>query len=272
MTVEPAGDDPLIVARDGAVATLWLNRPAKRNAMTLDMWVGVGDACRSLAGDAAVRLLVVRGVGGHFCAGTDIGGFGDRDGISYREANYRAEAALASFPKPTVAFIGGSCVGGGMQLAAACDLRVADTTARFGITPARLGIMYPPESLRRIVGFIGAPAAKHLLFTAELIDAERALRTGLIDEVHEPAAALVRLTALAELLAERSLLTQAASKEMIDAVVRDGDIDPSIVDRWNAELAASPDRAEGVAAFLEHRSPRFTWVFPDGGATGNATP
>lgn len=250
-----AGD--LAVSTDEGVATLWLNRPAKRNAVTYEMWQGIADACARLAGDPEVRTLVVRGAGEHFCAGADIGGLGGRD---YARANEAADTALATFPVPTIAVVTGACVGGGAEIALACDLRIADATARFGITPARLGIVYPPFAIERAVRTIGPSAAKHLLFSAELIDADRALRIGLVDEVHAPADLRARIDDLVRLLTtERSLLTQVASKELVDAVVEHGAIPPDLARRWAAEVAASPDRAEGVAAFAERRSPAFTW-------------
>jgi enoyl-CoA hydratase/carnithine racemase len=145
-------------------------------------------------------------------------------------------------------------------LATACDLRIADTTARFGITPARLGIVYPAFGIERAVRLIGPSAAKHLLYSAEIVDADRALRIGLVDEVHAPDAAEARLTGLTELLArERSLLTQMASKAMIDAVAADGEVPAGLDREWQSTMAASADPAEGVAAFLERRTPRFTW-------------
>ena len=183
-------DITLAVAR--GVATLCLNREEKRNAVTYDMWVAIGEYCRRLASDADVRVLVVRGAGAHFCAGADIAGLQAAD-RSYGEANLEAEAALMAFPKPTIAFVQGACVGGGVQIATSCDLRIADTTARFGITPARLGIIYPAPALARVVRLTGPSAAKHLLYSAELITAERALRIGLIDELHEPDEAVTRL-------------------------------------------------------------------------------
>ena len=180
---------------------------------------------------------------------------------SYAAANAGADDALGSFPKPTVAFIRGSCVGGGTQIAIACDVRVADTSSVFGITPARLGIVYPAFAVDRAVRLIGPSATKHLLFSAELIGWERALRIGLVDEVHDPAAADERIDAFATLLAtERSLLTQESSKAMVDECLRTGEISRATQARWGAELAASTDAAEGVAAFLERRSPRFTWA------------
>jgi enoyl-CoA hydratase/carnithine racemase len=257
-----SADITLSVAR--SVATLRLNREEKRNAVTYDMWVSIGEYCRRLASDPEVRVLVVRGAGAHFCAGADIGGLQSAD-HSYGEANLEAETALMEFPKPTIAFVQGACVGGGVQIATSCDLRIADRTARFGITPARLGIIYPTPALARVVKLTGPSAAKHLLYSAELITAERALRIGLIDELHESDEAVARLEAFVTLLAEeRSPLTQQASKAMIDAVVTDGRVGDACAARWAAELATADDPKEGVAAFLERRPPRFTWT-PGGG-------
>ena len=259
----PTTDEQVAVTTAGPVATLWLNRPAKRNAVTAEMWRGIARACDDLRSWREVRLLVVRGVEEHFCAGADIGERGTVDPDEYLAATRAAENGLHEFPKPTVAFIRGSCVGGGAEIAIACDLRICDTTARFGITPARLGIVYPPFAIERAVRLLGPSATKHLLYSAELIDAERALRIGLVDEVHEPEAAEERLDAFTLLLAtERSALTQQASKQLVDAVVSHGAIPHSLARRWAAEVAASPDQAEGAAAFAERRAPRFTWDHP----------
>ena len=244
---------------DDGVATLTLNRPEKRNAVNLEMWTAIGQHCRRLALDLTVRVVVVRGAGDHFCAGADIGGLGAADD-SYGRANREAEDALSQLPQPTIAFIRGSCVGGGVQIASSCDIRIADWTARLGITPARLGITYPTRALERVVRLVGPSAAKHLLFSAELIDAEHALRIGLLDEVHAPVDADARVDAFVTLLAtERSQLTQRASKAMIDAVVAHGSVDDDLVETWAREMSASTDAQEGIAAFLERRSPRFTW-------------
>jgi enoyl-CoA hydratase/carnithine racemase len=252
--------DEITLSVTQGVATLCLNREEKRNAVTFAMWVAIGEHCRRLAGDPTVRVLVVRGAGAHFCAGADIAGLQSAD-HSYGAANLEAETALMEFPKPTIAFVQGVCVGGGVQIATSCDLRIADRTARFGITPARLGIIYPAPALARVVKLTGPSAAKHLLYSAELITAERALRIGLIDELHEPDEAVTRLQAFVTLLAEeRSPLTQQASKSMIDAVVADGRVGDECIDRWAAEMAVADDPKEGVAAFLERRPPHFSWA------------
>lgn len=260
MTSEPVSSEPLFVTRAGPVATIWLNQPVKRNAMTLDMWLALRDACLNLDTDA--RLLIVRGTNGHFCAGADLSSAGDRADISYAEANRDAEQALADVPIPTIAFITGSCIGGGVQIAAACDLRICDATARFGITPARFGIVYPASALERVVTLVGPSAAKRLLYTAELIDAAQALRIGLVDELLTQDAD-EHLATFAALLTQRSLLTQVASKQMIDAIITTGAIPAHVVEHWAAQVAASPDSGEGVAAFLEGRAANFTWTFAE---------
>lgn len=258
----PPSDEPLAVTRDGSVATLWLNRPAKRNAVTEAMWTGITAITAELADDPVVRVLVVRGAGEHFCAGADIGELSAlADRRAYNEVNRAADDALAAFPRPTIAFIQGSCVGGGAEIAISCDLRLAESSARFGITPARLGIVYPSFALERAVGVIGPAAAKHLLYSAELIGAERAHHIGLVHEVLDPGLAAERVEHLARLLAdERSLLTQLATKEMIASIGTTGAVDPEVEARWAAISAEAPDAGEGLAAFVERRPPHFTWT------------
>ena len=249
----------IVVEREGSVATLWLNRPAKRNSVTYAMWRAIAEHAEALAVDPSVRVLVVRGVGDHFCAGADIAGLGANAEADYSVVNQAAHDALVAFPKPTIAFIAGSCVGGGAQIAAACDLRIADTTARFGITPARLGVVYGGYGIERVVALIGPSAAKHLLYSAELIDADRALRIGLIDECHQPAAAVERLVSFTRVLAtQRSLLTQMAAKAMIDEASTGG-VTPATETRWHDTAATAGDLGEGVAAVLERRDPAFEW-------------
>lgn len=235
-----------------AVATVVLHHPAKRNAMTAAMWAALPPLLDTLAADPAVRALVLTGAGGTFCAGADISTLRESPEEA-QELAVRAEEALAAFPKPTLAAVRGHCVGGGAQLAAACDLRFAEEGARFGVTPAKLGIVYPSTATRRLVSLVGPATAKYLLFSGELIDTERALRTGLVDEVLPVDGLEERVAEFTRVLVSRSQLTQAAAKEFANGR---GDRDG----HWSAQARGSGDTAEGVAAFLERREPRFTWT------------
>ncbi|MBT2895480.1 enoyl-CoA hydratase/isomerase family protein [Streptomyces sp. McG3] len=247
----------LITSFERGVATVVIANPAKRNAMTTAMWRGLPELLQRLAADPAVRALVLTGAGDTFCAGADISTL--REGADTAQGlAVAAEDALAAFPLPTLAAVRGYCVGGGGQLAAACDLRFAEEGASFGVTPAKLGIVYPASSTRRLVALVGPATAKHLLFSGELIGTERALRTGLVDEVLPAGGLDERVEEYVRVLASRSLLTQAAAKEFA-AGRTDRDA------HWSAEARGSGDTAEGVAAFLERRAPRFTWT---AGATG----
>ncbi len=259
LPADTSGEPELLVTLADSVATLWLNRPEKRNAITHAMWLGIGDVCEGLAAREDVRVLVVRGVGAHFCAGADISGLVEMPMAEYHRANDRADAALAALPFPTIAWITGSCVGGGTEIAVSCDLRIADDTAVLGITPAKLGVLYPAQALARVTRLIGPSAAKHLFFTGEIVPAKRALDVGLLDELHEPAAAVTRLAELCTLLRSRSLLSQMGSKAMIDAVSVNGSVPAALEAHWMAALAGSPDLAEGIAAFTQRRAPAFTW-------------
>lgn len=251
----------LLVTLAEGTATLWLNRPRKRNALTHAMWHGIGDICRALDTRPDVRLLVVRGVGDHFCAGADISGLTSMPLAEYHRANDHADGSLAAFSKPTIAFLSGSCIGGGIEIATSCDLRIADHTVQVGITPAKLGVLYPPRAVERVTRLIGPSAAKHLFYTGEIVGVERALRIGLVDEVHAAGQAHAdRLATLVDLIAhQRSLFTQMASKEMIDATMVHGQVSPEAEQRWMTALADGGDLAEGVQAFSERRAPEFSW-------------
>ncbi len=250
------------------VATVVIHHPAKRNAMTAEMWQALPPLLDKLAADTRVRVLVLTGEGGTFCAGADIsslrgtaldapadvapGAEPRSPAAGPQEFAVTAQDALTAFPKPTIAAVHGPCVGGGCLLAAACDLRFADENALFGVTPARLGVVYPPAATHRLVSLVGPATAKYLLFSGELIDAARALRTGLVDEVLPHGRLDRRVADFTRVLVSRSQLTQAAAKEFAD-----GRMDRAAY--WTQEAHRSGETAEGVAAFLERRAPRFEW-------------
>ncbi|MEV5845760.1 enoyl-CoA hydratase/isomerase family protein [Streptomyces sp. NPDC051985] len=242
---------------EDAVATVVMGNAAKRNAMTAAMWRALPPLLDELSADPAVRTLVLTGEGDTFCAGADISTLRESPAEAQHLAG-AAEEALAAFPKPTLAAVRGHCVGGGSQLAAACDLRFAEEGSLFGVTPAKLGIVYPASSTRRLVALVGPATTKYLLFSGELIDAQRALRTGLVDEVLPEGELDKRVAEFTRTLAARSQLTQAAAKEFANGRTdRDA--------HWSEQARGSGDTAEGVAAFLERRRPRFSWAVPGRG-------
>ncbi|WP_067488922.1 enoyl-CoA hydratase/isomerase family protein [Actinomadura hibisca] len=241
------------------VGTITIDRPGKRNAMSAAMWRALPEILAGPAADPAVRAVVLTGAGGDFCAGADIGELSDIDRPGKAHLSTAAEEALAAFPKPTIAAIEGFCVGGGCQLAAACDLRFAADDARLGITPAKLGIVYPLSATARIVRLVGPSAAKYLLYSADLIDAAHALRVGLLDEVVPAGGLAARVAEFTATLASRSLLTQQATKDVVDALAAGLPVEERI-QGWLDEVVVGGDAREGVAAFLERRSPAFTWA------------
>ncbi|TRV74717.1 enoyl-CoA hydratase/isomerase family protein [Streptomyces sp. 130] len=232
-------------------ATVVISNPAKRNAMTAAMWEALPVVLDKLAADPSVGALVLTGAGDTFCAGADISSL-RAPGSDPQSLAVAAEEALAAFPLPTLAAVRGYCVGGGSQLAAACDLRFAAEGALFGVTPAKLGVVYPASSTRRLVALTGPATAKHLLFSGELIGTERALRTGLVDEVLPADGLDERVAAYVRTLLSRARLTPAAATECA-AGREDRD------EHWAGQARSGGDTAEGVAAFLERRAPRFTW-------------
>jgi enoyl-CoA hydratase/carnithine racemase len=255
--------DNLTVERQDHVATLTIDRPEKRNAMTAAMWAALPAMLSALADDNAVRVLVVTGAGPSFCAGADIadllGGADSADPMAdLRRSNLAAQAALRDFPKPTVAMIRGHCIGGGVELAVACDLRFTDPTGVFGVTPAKVGIVYTPQSTKALMDLVGPSTTKYLLFSGELLDAQDALRAGLVDRILPAAELGAEVHRLADVLASRSALSQRATKDVVAALAagRDGQDEAA---RWYRETVAVGELAEGVAAFAERRAARFPW-------------
>jgi enoyl-CoA hydratase/carnithine racemase len=248
----------LKVETAGAVATLTIDRPAKRNAMSFEMWSAIPGL---LASASAARVLLIQG-GDHFSAGADISEFSTlrsgADGATrYSDAVHAAERAISSFPHPTIAVINGFCIGGGCEIALACDLRIAADDARFGITPAKLGIVYNFTSTKQLVDAVGKAWAKQILFTGDIIDAPTALRIGLVNELHPAADLPARAKELAETIVSRSQVSQHGAKTIINKIADNEREDESVRALYD-KAVHSEDYAEGVQAFLEKRAPRFS--------------
>jgi enoyl-CoA hydratase/carnithine racemase len=251
----------MAVSVDAGVATVAIDRPDKHNAISLAMWSAFGRVLPALGEDESVEVVVLRGVpGGPFSAGADIGEFTmlrrEADGASrYGETVAAGERAIVECPKPTIALVEGFAIGGGTQISLACDLRVCDRTARFGVTPAKLGIVYALPSTARLVETVGPAWARWILFTGELLDADHALRIGLVHEVVDDAEA--RAYALARLIAGRAQISVSGAKLLIERAARGEREEDDTVRALYAASYHSPEYAEGVAAFLDKRAPDF---------------
>lgn len=247
----------LRLARDGAIARVLIDRPDKRNAFAHAMWETLPGLLDQAAGDPSVRLLVLQSaVPGIFCAGADIGELlANKDDAAWRAANQqainRAQHLLARTEKPVIAFIDGDCVGGGCGLALAADIRVATPRSRFAITPAKLGLVYPLHDTKLLVDLVGPGQAKRMLFAGTLLDAQEALRIGLVDEIAETS------DHLEQAIAANSLHSISGMKRFVRRVL-DGQSDDDA--ETLAQFAACftrPDFLEGTSAFVEKRPARF---------------
>lgn len=247
--------------RDGAVATLLIDRADRHNAMTQAMWEQLPRLVGEAMADDGVRVLILTSATpGLFCAGADIHEFAAHAGEeSWRIANQAAirstQYALAHAQKPVIAAIDGDAVGGGCGLAIACDLRIASPRARLGITPAKLGIVYSLFDTRLLVDLVGPSRAKRILFSAALHDASQALAIGLIDEVaDDPLAAAM---ALARTIAANAQHSIQSSKAIIRRILDGQSDDDDVTLAMFRDAFTLPDFQEGVRAFREKRSPRF---------------
>jgi enoyl-CoA hydratase len=252
-------NDAHVEVADG-ILTLTFDRPAARNAMTFDMYQALEDASRRANDDDRVRAMVVTGTGGAFVAGTDIAQFRTfataQDAYEYEDRMDRVLGALESVRKPTIAAIGGATTGGGLAIAAACDLRIATTAATFGMPIARtLGNCLSLANLARISSLVGLARAKELIFTARIITADEARAIGLVHEVVDPDALTSRVAELARMMSGFAPLTLWATKEGLRRL-RDrmlGDDAHDLV----ALCYTSEDFREGVRAFIEKRKPQW---------------
>lgn len=259
------------IERDGHVATLWLNRPDKRNAMSADMWVDIPAAVVELDGDESVRAIVVAGRGKAFTVGIDIEMLATLQpaGESQAMANmklYRrikelqgTASCFAESAKPVIAAVQGYCLGAGMDLITACDIRLASEDAVFSIRETRMGLVADIGTLQRLPAIVGPGHTAQLAFTGEDIDARRAAAIGLVNQIHpDPATTLARAREIAGLIADNSPLVTQGIKQVL-AANHGRTIDQALdfVAQWNTSFLISNDLMEAVAAFTEKRNPDF---------------
>ncbi len=250
------------VEKGNHVTTVTLNRVEKRNAMSLSMWQALGDLYRELETDDATRVIILTGAGGHFCAGADISEFptvrhNAQAGERYDVIADACEVAILESSKPTIAAIDGVCVGGGMGLAVCCDFRIASRGARFGITAARLGIIYGLTETRILYDLVGPSSAKRILMTGEIFPVETAESMGLLQRLVE-SDALAAARDFAGKLSDNAPLSVMGAKRIIASLTngmaeqeKQG-IAQRVLDAFDSE-----DYREGQKAFLEKRKPKF---------------
>ena len=241
----------------GGIARLIIDRPLKRNAMTTAMFGAIPGLLAEAEAKRHVHAIVLMSARpGMFCAGADIGELSSNTtDVEWRQRNQTAinlaQHCLARATRPTVAFIDGDCVGGGCGLALACDIRVSTLRGRFGITPAKLGLVYPLHDTKLLVELVGPGQAKRILYTGELLAAEEALRIGLIDLIADGPDDLVTA------IAANSLHSQQQSKAIIRRILDGQSADDDATRAIFAEAFSGPDFAKGVDAFLTKRKPDF---------------
>ena len=249
--------------KDGAIGWLIFNNPARRNAVSVGMWQAIPGVLEDFGADPRIRVVVLAGAGDKaFVSGADISQFESQRSTPeavqrYDEIGDAAQSKLQNFDKPTIAMIRGYCLGGGVNIAAVCDLRIAADDARFAIPAAKMGLGYRASSMKNLVDVVGAAYAREIMITARQFNATEAKEMGLVNRV-VPAAELEKSTLeYCETIAANAPLTMRAAKRIIREVVK-SDFDAALCKTWVKECFDSADYQEGRKAFMEKRKPVFT--------------
>ncbi|MBX3619653.1 MAG: enoyl-CoA hydratase/isomerase family protein [Rhizobacter sp.] len=256
--------DKLLARVEGGIGWLTFNHPERRNAISLEMWAGLGDALEAFQHDDAVRVVVMKGAGGKaFASGADISEFGEKRANAeqrrqYGEVAEAGRAWLGKLDKPLIAMIQGYCIGGGLAVSLSADLRFACEGSTFGIPAARLGLGYDYGGVAALARLVGPSTARDMLFSARFMQADEALRIGLVNFVVPEAELEARVRDYAETVAANAPLTVRAAKAAVN-----------VYERYSRTEAAAPiaqmidacfnsdDYAEGRRAFAEKRKPQF---------------
>jgi enoyl-CoA hydratase/carnithine racemase len=258
-------DEKLFGARDGAVASIVFNNPAKHNAVSLDMWERFGELVSEYANDDGVRVLVISGAGGKaFVSGADISKFeserASKEAVEkYNATSKGAYEQLYNFPKPTLAKINGYCIGGGMNVAVGCDLRFCEENSRFAIPAAKLGLGYGYYGVNRLSRLVGPARAMEMFFTARQFPAAEAYEMGLLNRVLPNAEELdAYVNETAQRIAELAPMTIATIKAVnIEMAKAPNQPDHTKLDQMVLDCFNSEDYIEGRRAFMEKRKPQF---------------
>ena len=255
----------MLAAKDDGVGLITFNQPEKRNAMSMEMWNGFGEILDEFAEDRSVSVVILTGAGNKaFVSGADISQFEKNRNSADAQAEYDRATGVGrqkfhAFQKPVIARIRGFCMGGGLAIAMAADLRIASADSQFAIPAARLSIAYAPDAVKRLIDLVGPAHARMILYTAKRIDAAEAERIGLINKMTAEEAVNDVVLDIARTIADNAPLSIAASKLTINEMLKDAnERDMEAVHRIGEICFNSADYKEGRTAFMEKRAPRFT--------------
>lgn len=256
--------DRMLAHVENGVGWITFNQPEKRNAVSYDMWCAIPEIISAFTVDPAVRVVVMKGAGDRaFVSGADISEFEEKRGTPeaiavYEKASGAAGAALRSLEKPLIAMIRGYCIGGGLGIALAADLRIAADDAQFAIPAAKLGLGYGYGGIKELMHLVGPSYAKEIFFTGRRFDAQEAKSMGLVNRVVPVTELETAAGSYAEVIAGNAPLTVRAAKAAVNEGTKDPEArDLSRVDAMVAECFGSEDYVEGRRAFMEKRPPRF---------------
>jgi enoyl-CoA hydratase/carnithine racemase len=263
-TEKSFADGKILQSRGEGIGIVTFNNPEKRNAMSLDMWEGLGQSLVELRDDSEVRVVILTGAGDKaFVSGADISQFektrhNAEASEQYSKRSAAQRALLADYPKPTIACIRGFCLGGGMQVAMLADIRFAAENSQFGIPAAKLGIAYGYEGLRNLVSLVGPSWARLIMYTGMRIGSAEALRIGLVDRVLPDAELWNATLEVARTISGNAPLAIKAAKITIAQVLKDPNArDFDAINNIGTACMDSEDFREGRRAFMEKRKPAF---------------
>ncbi len=263
-TEKSFADGKILQRSADGVGIVTFNNPEKRNAISLDMWEGLGHALTELRDDPDVRVVILVGAGDKaFVSGADISQFektrhNAEASEEYAKKSAAQRALLADYPKPTIACIRGFCLGGGMQVAMLTDIRIASENSQFGIPAAKLGIAYGYDGLKHLVSLVGPSWARLLMYTGMRIDSAEAVRIGLVDRVVPDAGLWDATSEIARTISGNAPLAIQAAKITIAQVLKDPEKrDMDAITAIGTACMDSEDFREGRQAFMEKRKPQF---------------
>ena len=255
--------DRIIVRKEGAVGWLIFNNPERRNAVSVDMWQAIPAVLSQYESDPQVRVIVLAGAGDKaFVSGADISQFekerSSADAVQrYEELAEGAAARLQGCDKPLIAMIRGYCLGGGMNIAVLCDMRIAADDARFGIPAAKMGLGYRASSMKNLVEVVGAANAREIMITARQFTAAEAKDMGLVNKVVAVPDLEQTVAEYSQTISGNAPLTMRTAKRIIREI-GSVDYDAAKCRAWAKECFESEDYREGRKAFMEKRKPIFT--------------